>query len=223
MTFKDLLKSMDETLFRSDIALPRILLCLFFALILGLFIFIVYRYAVKNEFYSKDFNKSLVLMSVITSAIVLSIQSSLVISLGMVGALSIVRYRTAIKSSLDLVFIFWSISVGIISGASLFMIAIVLCVVVTFTLLLLDKIESPISLGLLIVRTNGMDNANTIINSLKKKTSFLRLKNKTVSKDKVELVLEYKNKHNVDLDKELSNMNEIINYSMMNYDRETRI
>lgn len=75
-----------------------------FSLVFGIYIFLVYKKSVNNEFYSKDFNRTLVLITVITALIVLTIQSNLVIPLGMVGALSIVRFRTAVKSTMDLVF-----------------------------------------------------------------------------------------------------------------------
>ena len=109
-----MIKSSVMNNFTSDITVSRIAVVLALSLMLGLYVFIVYRMAVNNEFYSKDFNRTLVLMAVVTAAIVLAVQSNLVISLGMVGALSIVRYRTAIKSSLDLFFLFWAISIGII-------------------------------------------------------------------------------------------------------------
>ena len=123
MSFKDMIKSSVLNSFNSDITVGKIAVVLAISFILGLYVFIVYRMAVNNEFYSKDFNRTLVLMSVVTAGIVLAVQSNLVISLGMVGALSIVRYRTAIKSSLDLFFLFWAISIGIICGAGLYKVA----------------------------------------------------------------------------------------------------
>ncbi|MCR5107748.1 MAG: DUF4956 domain-containing protein, partial [Lachnospiraceae bacterium] len=131
MSFKDMIKGSVMNNYFSDITVTRIALVLIASLLLGLYVFIVYRMAVNNEFYSKDFNRTLVLMAVVTAAIVLAVQSNLVISLGMVGALSIVRYRTAIKSPLDLFFLFWAISIGIICGAGLYILAIALCVIVT--------------------------------------------------------------------------------------------
>ena len=100
-------------------------------------------------FYSKNFNISLAVMSLITAAIILAMQSNLVISLGMVGALSIVRFRTAIKDPMDLAFLFWSISIGIICGAGLYEIALVTSVGVTVFILVLDMLpvgKAPICL-----------------------------------------------------------------------------
>lgn len=223
MSFKDMIKNSVIESFASDISLRRIAFVLVFALILGLYVFIVYRRAVNNEFYSKDFNRTLVLMAVVTAAIVLAVQSNLVISLGMVGALSIVRYRTAIKSSMDLFFLFWAISVGIICGAGLFILAAALCVIATFGLWLTGKMASPVSLGLLIVQCDSPDAADAVTEEIRTLTKFLRMKNKTVSSGNVELILEYKTKDDKALEKALASNGSISRFAFMNYDRETRI
>ena len=225
MSFKDIIKSSVLNNFSGDLSLRRILVVLAVALVLGIYIFIVYKVAVNNEFYSKDFNRTLILMSVTTAAIVLAIQSNIVISLGMVGALSIVRFRTAIKSSLDLFFLFWAISIGIICGARLYILGAILCVVITLALLISEKIESPVKLNLLIVKCSESDTAGELMDKLSngKITSFLRLKNKTVTGSYTELIIEYKTKDERALENVLKETKGITQYSFMNYDRETRI
>ena len=117
-TFSNIFKkSFLEGFGGSDITTVRILVTLAVTCALALYIFIVYYVATKKTFYSKTFNIALFMIAVITSSIILAMQSNLVISLGMVGALSIVRFRTAIKDPMDLIFLFWSISIGIICGA----------------------------------------------------------------------------------------------------------
>ena len=106
-----------------DITTGKIAATLIVTALLALYIFAIYRLVTRKVFYSKNFNISLAVMSLITAAIILAMQSNLVISLGMVGALSIVRFRTAIKDPMDLAFLFWSISVGIICGAGLYEVA----------------------------------------------------------------------------------------------------
>ena len=101
---------------------------------LGIFIYIVYRLVTKRGFYSKAFSVSLIILGIITTAIILTIQASIVVSLGMVGALSIVRFRTAVKNPLDLVFTFWSISIGIIVGAGLPIVAAGMSLVIAIIL-----------------------------------------------------------------------------------------
>ena len=119
-------------------------------------IFVVYRMLNRNEFYNKNFNISLPVMALITAAVILTIQSSIVVSLGMVGALSIVRFRTAIKNPMDLGFLFWSISAGIICGAGFVMIAIVSSIAITAVILIADAL--PVAKAPLVLVVNCSDN-----------------------------------------------------------------
>ena len=137
MSFRDAIENNLINGFSSaDITVAEVLITLGIALSL----FAVYRVITQNAFYSKDFNISIVAMAIVTAGIILAMQSSLVISLGMVGALSIVRFRTAIKEPMDLLFLFWSIGTGIICGAGLYKIAIILGVCVTLAIALLKVI-----------------------------------------------------------------------------------
>ena len=222
MSFKDIIKTSVLNNLASDITFKRIVVVLAVSMILGLYVFLIYRVAVNNEFYSKDFNRTLVLMSVTTAAIVLALQSNLVISLGMVGALSIVRYRTAIKSPIDLFFMFWSISIGIICGAGLYILAAALCVVLTVGFFLTEKMANPKSPGLLVINCDSVDAAEHVTNLVRPLTKLLRIKNKMVYKDKVELILEYKTDDEKTLEAALSGDDAVINYSMMCYDSATR-
>ena len=139
MTFKDIFKkSFLEGFAGSEINLTTIIVALAVASALALYIFLTYRIVTRKTFYSKNFNISLAGITVITAALILTMQSSVVLSLGMVGALSIVRFRTAIKDPMDLMFLFWSISVGIICGAGLAQIAVILSIVVTVGVFILD-------------------------------------------------------------------------------------
>lgn len=119
---KSFLKGFQNT----NLLLRDVAILMLMAAVLGIYIYFIYRIVTSNTFYSKSFNTSLILMSVITAAIIIAIQSSVIVSLGMVGALSIVRFRTAVKEPLDLIFMFWSISTGIICGAGMVGLAFVL-------------------------------------------------------------------------------------------------
>ncbi len=222
MSFKDMIKTSVLNNLASDITFKRIVVVLAVSMLLGLYVFLIYRLAVNNEFYSKDFNRTLVLMSVTTAAIVLALQSNLVISLGMVGALSIVRYRTAIKSPIDLFFMFWSISIGIICGAGLYILAAALCVVLTVGFFLTEKMASPKSPGLLVINCDSLDAAEHVTDLVRPLTKLLRTKNKMVYKDNVELILEYKTDDEKALEAALSADDAVKNYSMMCYDSATR-
>ena len=156
MTFKDLISTNLTSGFAgADITTAEIITVLGVTFLISLYVFAVYRFITVNAFYSKDYNISLVAISLVTAGIILAMQSSLVISLGMVGALSIVRFRTAIKEPLDLLFLFWSISTGIICGTGLYKIAVILAVCVTLAIALLKFIPENRTGQLMFVGFSG--------------------------------------------------------------------
>ncbi|MDE7286704.1 MAG: DUF4956 domain-containing protein, partial [Lachnospiraceae bacterium] len=133
-------KSFLEGYASANLTVKSILVCMLITILISAYIFMVYRMLNRNAFYNKNFNMSLPAIAILTAAIILTIQSNIVISLGMVGALSIVRFRTAIKDPMDLVFLFWAISIGIICGAGFAVIAVIASAVLTVGLLLADHL-----------------------------------------------------------------------------------
>ena len=195
MKFTDVIKkSVLEVSSYTDISVSRILITLGVTFLLAVYIFCVYRIITKSDFYFKNFNVSMAIISVITAGIVLAMQSSIVISLGMVGALSIVRFRTAIKDPMDLLFLFWSIGIGIICGAGLFDLAIVLAVAVTVGILCLDLLPVKMSPNVIIINAVSKDVENEITSLLKTKKSVYRIKSKNITKDGLDLIMEVKTK-----------------------------
>ena len=135
MSIKDVIKkSVLEGFTQADISTTRVLITLGITLLLAVYILFIYKMQCRSVFYSKEFNITAAATSIVTAAIVLAMQSNIVVSLGMVGALSIVRFRSAIKNPMDLLYLFWSVSVGIVCGAGLFEIAIISSVVITITI-----------------------------------------------------------------------------------------
>ena len=120
MSFKDIFKKSFLSQFNSDLSTTSIIMALLITAVIAVYIFAVYRVVCRKAFYSRSFAISLPVIAMITASVIIAVQSSIVISLGMVGALSIVRFRTAVKDPMDLAFLFWSISVGIICGATLY-------------------------------------------------------------------------------------------------------
>ncbi len=156
MSFKDIITNKFITGFSgSDITVAEIMLTLGITFIIAMYLFAVYRFITENAFYSKDYNISMVAMSLVTAGIIMAMQSSLVISLGMVGALSIVRFRTAIKEPMDLLFLFWSIGTGIICGAGLYKVAVVLAVCVTLAIVILKFIPESRTGSILFIGYHG--------------------------------------------------------------------
>ncbi len=122
-----------------SLTIDRVVLALLLTFIINLLIFYIYRRTFKGVVYTREFNVGLVLTGLVVALVVMPISSNIALSLGMVGALSIVRFRTAIKDPKDIVFTFWSIAVGIICGAGLYMIAIVGVPVMALLLLVLER------------------------------------------------------------------------------------
>jgi uncharacterized membrane protein YhiD involved in acid resistance len=143
MSIKDVIKSSFlEGMGYSAPTMKTILISFLVALLLGCFIYLIYRLMTSKSFYSAHFGLSLILITIITTAIILTIQNSVIVSLGMVGALSIVRFRTAVKDPLDLVYLFWAISGGIISGTGMIGLAISLSLFITLVLIVYRIVPS---------------------------------------------------------------------------------
>ncbi len=191
MGFKDVLKkSFLEGVNVADFSVTSVALTLAVTAILGIYIYLVYRLVSRKAFYSKSFNISLVAMAMITAAIILAIQSSVVISLGMVGALSIVRFRTAVKDPMDLVFLFWSIAVGIICGAGLYGMALMLSLCVTIIVLLLDFFPAGSAPMLLVLNAQDEKAEDEVTAIVDKYAGHYRIKSRNLTKNGMDMVME---------------------------------
>ena len=125
MSFVDMIKDSVISEFSGTISVDKILLSLVVAFIIGVFIVFIYKKTYSGVVYSKSFSLCIILLGMVTAMVIRTISSNLALSLGMVGALSIVRFRTAIKEPTDTVFMFWSITAGIMAGAGLYLVAII--------------------------------------------------------------------------------------------------
>jgi uncharacterized membrane protein YhiD involved in acid resistance len=158
-------------------------------LILGMFIFYMYKKAFQGVLYTQSFNVSLVMIALVTNVVILTVSSNFILSLGMVGALSIVRFRTAIKDSMDIVFMFWAISVGIANGAGMFKISYTSSIIIALTLLILTKYRTTSSPYMLIVNYDN-DYDGQLIKKIKHHVGNFNVKSKTVTNTNTELTLE---------------------------------
>ena len=221
MGFKDVFKkSFLEGFTSMDITTGKIAATLIVTALLALYIFAIYRLVTRKVFYSKNFNISLAVMSLITSAIILAMQSNLVISLGMVGALSIVRFRTAIKDPMDLAFLFWSISIGIICGAGLYEIAFVTSVGVTVFILVLDMLPVGKAPMMLVVNSSEMNGEKAVLDVVGKYARYYKVKSRNLSKGRLDLVIELKVKEESALVSEVAALDGMLSASMISHDGE---
>lgn len=187
--FSNLVAGLQNAFSFGDLSVVRILLTLGLAFLIGMYIFAIYRKTFSGVMYSKNFGVSLVMLAMITSFIILPITSNLALSLGMVGALSIVRFRTAVKDPIDTVYMFWSIAVGIALGAKFFLPAILASAVIGVLMLLLSGMRFRSTMPyLLVLRFN--ENATNNVYGLLKRLPESQLKSKTVGSAGVEMTLE---------------------------------
>lgn len=191
MSIKDAIKKSvlqeftDPAVTMSDIAAA-----LGVAAALALYIYLIYKLVTRSAFYSRDFNKSLAMLPVITAGILLAMQSSFVISLGSVGALSIVRFRNAVKDPMDLVFLFWSISIGIVCGAKLYALAILLSLVLTVLVFVLDLIPAAKSPMLLVMNGSDASVEAALQPILKQQSKAAHVKSRNLTTAGIDLIVE---------------------------------
>ena len=189
MTFQDIFKSsfLENV---TSVSLLDMVLALVLAFGLGLFIFLVYKKTFTGVMYSSSFGVTLVALTMITTMVILAVTSNVVLSLGMVGALSIVRFRTAIKEPLDIAFLFWSIAVGIVLAAGLIPLAVFGSMVIGFMLLVFVNRKSRCDPYIAVLQCDGPDSEARAKELLQQNTRRCVVKSKTVQKDAVELNLE---------------------------------
>ena len=203
----------------SQLSTKTILAAMAVSCVLALYIFLVYRLVTRKTFYSKNFNISLAGVTAITTALILTMQSSVVISLGMVGALSIVRFRTAVKDPMDLMFLFWSISVGIICGAGIAQIAVILSVVLTCGILILDHFPAAKAPMILVVNATDLD-AEEICRSVAQYAKHYSVKSRNLTADSMDLVLELRTSEGSALVKAVNSLSGVSSVSLLSHDGE---
>ncbi len=190
-TFSDILKNKFLEEF-SAISIDQLLLSLLLAFALGVFIVVIYRVTYQGVMFNKNFAFCLVLLSVVTSLVILTISTNIVLSLGMVGALSIVRFRTAVKEPMDTVFMFWAIVAGIITGAGYIPIAIIATLFIGAAFLALSMFgKMPAGSGYLVVLRYVPDAAAKVKEALPALPKH-RVKTKNMTRGFEELILEVK-------------------------------
>ncbi|MBD5483012.1 MAG: DUF4956 domain-containing protein [Lachnospiraceae bacterium] len=221
MSFADIFKkSFLEGYASYDISIVTIFVCMIVTVVIAGYIFLIYRLINRNAFYNRNFNLSLVAIAVITAAIILTIQSNIVISLGMVGALSIVRFRTAVKDPLDLVFLFWAISIGIICGAGFAVIALIASVIITLIILLFDRMSVGRCPVILLVNASDYAAEDVIMQVIKKECDMYKIKARNLTKEKLDMALEVKTDRGAELLKELMELEPVTLASLLDHDGE---
>ena len=187
------IEGFDFTAQLANLSVETIIWTLLTATLCGVIVYLVYRFFYRGVVYSDNFNILLVLTTVVTAFIIMTISANIVLSLGMVGALSIVRFRATVKDPLDIGFLFWGIAAGITAGAQLYWVAIIGTVGIGIIYILFTIFKKERKSYLLIVRYTAAEemNVNGLLGNIKYK-----LKNKTQTGERIELTIEVKIKNN---------------------------
>lgn len=218
MTFNDVFKSsfVDKV---SGFSAVDSIIALGAAFLVGLFIYMVYKKTFMGVMYSRPFNVSLVALTMLTTFVILAVTSNVVLSLGMVGALSIVRFRTAIKDPMDLVFLFWAIASGIVLGAGLIPLAIFASIVMGLILVFFANktvLDTPY---ILMINCNDENSEEVVNKKIKSTFSKYQVKSKSVIPDRgIELVFEVRMKNGeTKFVNELSQIQGVTNSVLVSY------
>ncbi len=218
MTFKDIIKTSFMEQFQSDINLRIILISLALSLIMALYLFVIYRFFVRKSLYNINMNIAIVGMTVITTAIMLTIQSNLVLSLGMVGALSIVRYRTAVKDPMDLFFLFWSIADGIMCGASQYILAIIVTLGLTVVIFILAQFPSLRAPYVMVVNGRGDGLEESLQEIIETYCNYHKIKSRNISGETERIVIELRTHRETELVRAVSGIGQRIQVSLLTYE-----
>ena len=193
MSFQDIFKSsfLENV---TEFSLLDTCIGLAVALLVGLFIFMIYKKTVTGVLYSDGFALTLVGLSLVTTLVIMAVTSNVVLSLGMVGALSIVRFRTAIKEPVEIVFLFWSLAVGIVIGAGMIPLAIIGSVIIGVILLLFANRKIRKQPYILVVSCKDEAAEQRITEILAKAVEYYTVKSKTVNAAGIEFTAELRTK-----------------------------
>lgn len=217
MTFQDIFKSsfLENV---TSVSLFDMALAMILAFALGMFIFLIYKKTFAGVMYSSSFGVTLVALTMISTLVILAVTSNVVLSLGMVGALSIVRFRTAIKEPLDIAFLFWSIAVGIVLAAGMIPLAVFGSVVIGIFLLIFVNRKSHVNPYIVVLRCQDHDSETAAVDFLKKQVQRMTVKSKTAQKGAIELNLEVRMKdENTDFINILSEMAGVTSAVLVSY------
>lgn len=184
----------DVTTYTGSVSSTAIIFTILSVFVLSLIILFTYKHSYQTTVYNRSFAVSLPVVAMVTSVIIISVSSNIILSLGMVGALSIVRFRTALKNPFDTVFMFWAVGLGITSGARLLNIAFFSTVLISLAIFILIALEVFVSSYFLIIRADSTDDEELIFKKVTEIYGKHTLRNKTIKDGSLDLTIEVRSK-----------------------------
>lgn len=220
MTFNDVFKSsfLENV---TSVSIFDMVLAMLLAFAIGLFIFFVYKKTYQGIMYSSSFGITLVALAMITTLVILAVTSNVVLSLGMVGALSIVRFRAAIKEPLDIAFLFWSIAVGIVLAAGMLPLAVFGSIIIGVILIIFVNRKSYLMPYIIVVSCEGHDAEKKISDFIRSRVDRFVIKSKSAQKGSIELNIEVRLKEDdTDFVNELADMDGVNSAVLVSFNGE---
>ena len=217
LTFKDILDASTANLTSgANLTVIDVLVGLSASLLCAAIISWTYRASYQGVLYQKSFNLSLILICLVTTSVIMVISGNLVLSLGMVGALSIVRFRAAIKDPLDIVYMFWAVAIGIANGVANIKVSLTATIVISILIILLNRLPFGTIAYLVILKYNAEEEP-IFIEVLNQNTSQYIIKSKNIKNNQVELIAEARMKKENELSKSLTELEGFIDLSLLAY------
>ena len=202
-----------------SITTTTIISVLIMVLILAIYEFFVYRFISHRSFYNKSFNITIATLPFFISTIILCLQSNIIITLGTIGALAIIRFRTAIKDPTDMLYLLWSVYIGIICGCQLFEVGVLTCVLVTIVLIILEHLNFGRKPFILILHSKE-DIEKELQETLKEKKSSYKIKSRNYTNKGYDYAIEFTTKEMDIIKQELANNEKVEKYSIIEYDAD---
>ena len=215
----DILNNIINSYSNDSITTITIASVLLMVLVLAIYEFFVYRFVSHRSFYNKSFNITTAVLPFFISTIIMCLQSNIVITLGTIGALAIIRFRTAVKDPVDMLYLLWSVFIGIVCGCQLFEVGVLTSIVVTVVLLVLEHINFGKRPYVLIV--HGDDNIEEeLTNILKDKKASYKFKSRNYTSKGYDYAIELSYKNITELSDILSKKERVARYSIIEYDAD---
>lgn len=218
--FLNILDNVSLGFNNEEVTTTTIITMLLMVSIFSFYEFLVYRYISKRSFYSKHFNISLAIIPFFIASIIMALQSSLVVTLGTIGALAIIRFRTAVKDPLDMVYLFWSVHTGIVVGTGLFEVAFLTSIVVTVFILILDFMPLGRAPYLLVINIKDIEKEKNILDLINTFANNVNVKSRNFSPNGIDMIAEIRTKQEAELMKELVSQDAIHAASLVAHDGE---
>ena len=209
----------NELLGTHTLTIPVVVYMLFIVTLLSAYVYIIYRMFSHRAFYNKSFHTGITILPFFISTIILSLQSNLVITLGTIGALAIIRFRTAVKDPVDMIYILWAVHIGICCGCQLYVLAVVTSVFVTFALGILDYLSIK-NVPYTLVVNSATEREDAITEQVKLLTKKFRVKSRNYTKKGLNMVIELFTNDVKSLGENLSKNTDIERFSIIEYDYE---